>query len=53
MKNFKLKTMEMIRQIRDKHHSLLQEKSSTERITFYRQKAQQLLTEIKAIKQSK
>jgi hypothetical protein len=52
MKNFKLNTLEMTRQIRDEHYHLLQAKSSAERIAFYRQKAQQMLVEVEAMKQS-
>lgn len=52
MKNFKLNTLEMTRQIRDEHYHLLQAKSVAERIDFYRQKAQQMLTEVESIKKS-
>lgn len=52
MKSFKLNTLEMTRQIRDEHYHLLQAKSVAERIAFYRQKAQQMLIEVEAIKKS-
>jgi hypothetical protein len=52
MKSFKLNTLEMTRQIRDEHYHLLQAKSVAERIAFYRQKAQQMLTEIESMKKS-
>jgi hypothetical protein len=52
MKNFKINTLEMTRQIRDEHYHLLQAKSVAERMAFYRQKAQQMLIEVAAMKKS-
>lgn len=37
-----LKTVEMTRQIRDRHFEQLKDKTPTERIAFYRQQAQEL-----------
>jgi len=52
MKNFKLNTLEMTRKIREEHYHLLQTKSTTERMAFYRQTAQQMLVEVEEIKRS-
>jgi len=51
MKNFKLNTLEMTRQIREEHYHLLQSKPATERIAFYRDQAQQMLVEVETMKQ--
>lgn len=52
MKNFKLNTLEMTRQIREEHYHLLQAKPATERIAFYRDQAQQMLVEVETMKRS-
>ncbi len=52
MKNFKLNTLEMTRQIREEHYHLLQAKSVTERVAFYRDQAQQMLVEVETMKRS-
>ena len=44
--NVNIKTLEMTRRIRDANHERLSGKPSHERISFYREKAQQLYNEI-------
>jgi hypothetical protein len=41
MEQTNIKTMEMVRQIRDKNYELLKNKSTAERIEFYREQARQ------------
>lgn len=44
--NVNIKTLEMTRRIRDANHERLNGKPPHERISFYREKAQQLYNEI-------
>lgn len=44
--NVNIKTLEMTRRIRDANHERLSGKPPQERISFYREKAQQLYNEI-------
>ena len=44
--NVNIKTLEMTRRIRDANHERLSGKPPHERISFYREKAQQLYNEI-------
>ena len=41
-----IKTMEMIRKIRDEHYRILKDKSVDEQIAFYRRKSRSLRTKV-------
>jgi hypothetical protein len=45
----RLKTMEMIRQIRDSHHELLKDKTPEERIAFYREHARRMNARLQSL----
>ena len=51
--NVNIKTLEMTRRIRDANHERLSGKPPHERISFYREKAQQLYNEIGRLPQKK
>jgi uncharacterized protein YdbL (DUF1318 family) len=49
MKPSEVKTMELIRRIREAHYQQLQDKTQAEQIAFYRAKAQQMNQRAKAM----
>lgn len=49
MKQSEVKTIELIRRIREAHYQQLQDKTHAEQITFYRAKAQQMNQRAKAM----
>ena len=49
MKKESIKTLEMVRKIRDFHYDKLIGKSSADRIMFYQEKAQTLYNEIRKL----
>ena len=48
MKKTEIKTLEMIRRIREAHYEQLKGKTPQERIAFYREKAQKMNARVKA-----
>lgn len=49
MENHEIKTVEMTRTIRDRHYQQLKGRSGSERISFYRQKAQALYAKLEKL----
>lgn len=47
MKKGDIKTVEMVRQIRERHYELLKEETPEEQIAFYRKKARRVLKKAK------
>ena len=49
MKSETIKTVEFVRQVRDEHYTILQDKTRQERIEFYRRKALKVQKQIDLI----